>query len=70
MRLADEILGQWAPALQGVELKTGSKGVFEVRIDGEDVFSKARLSRFPAAGEIAKLLQPRLGTPPQWRSTH
>ena len=70
MRLADEILGQWAPALEAVELKTGSKGAFEVQIDGEDVFSKATLSRFPAEGEIVKLLRPRLGTPPEWRSGH
>lgn len=70
MRLADEILGQWAPLVDAVELKSGSKGHFEVRIDGDDVFSKARLSRFPAEGEIVKLLRPRLGAPPEWRSTH
>jgi selT/selW/selH-like putative selenoprotein len=70
VRLADEILGQWAPVVEAVELKTGSKGAFEVRIDGEDVFSKARLSRFPAEAEIVKLLRPRLGTPPEWRSTN
>jgi selT/selW/selH-like putative selenoprotein len=70
VRLADEILGQWAPVVEAVELKTGSKGAFEVGIDGEDVFSKARLGRFPADGEIVKLLRPRLGAPPEWRSAH
>ena len=69
MSLAQEILSRWAPALGGVELKTGSKGRFEVAIDGQEVFSKDRLDRFPARGEIAKLLEPRLGSPPQWRPT-
>ena len=63
-------MDRWAPVLDGVELKTGSKGRFEVLIDGQDVFSKARLGRFPAEGEVAKLLEPKLGVPPQWRSSH
>ncbi len=62
-------MARWAPLLDGVELKTGSKGRFEVLIDGQEVFSKARLDRFPAEGEVAKLLEPRLGPPPTWRST-
>ncbi len=60
----------WAPLLDGVELKTGSKGRFEVLIDGEEVFSKARLARFPADGEVAKVLEARLGPRPAWRPTH
>ena len=63
-------MGRWAPVLEGVELKTGSKGRFEVLIDGQEAFSKARLGRFPAEGEVAKLLEPRLGPPPHWRSSH
>ena len=63
-------MDRWAPLLDGVELKTGSKGRFEVLVDGDEVFSKARLSRFPADGEVAKLLEPKLGSPSQWRSSH
>ena len=70
MSLADEILDKWAPNLSGVELKSGTKGRFEVDIDGETIFSKADLRRFPQAGEVVKLLAPRLGRPPEWRSTH
>jgi selT/selW/selH-like putative selenoprotein len=68
--LAEELMDRSAPLLDGVELKTGSKGRFEVLVDGDEVFSKARLSRFPADGEVAKLLEPKLGRPPQWRSSH
>jgi selT/selW/selH-like putative selenoprotein len=66
--LATELLDGWAPALDGVELKTGSKGRFEVLLDGEEVFSKASLDRFPTEGEVARILQPKLGPPSQWRS--
>ena len=70
MSLAGEILDKWAPVLGGVELKSGSRGVFDVELDGEKVFSKALVDRFPAEGEIANLLRPKLGPPPQWRPTH
>lgn len=70
MSLAEELLGRWAPVLAGVELKTGSQGRFEVLIDGKEVFSKARLDRFPDKGEVAKLLEPTLGSPPEWRPSH
>jgi len=68
--LAEELLDRWAPVLSGLELKTGSRGRFEVHVDGEEVFSKARLDRFPAKGEIVKILEPRLGSPPEWRPSH
>ena len=68
MSLAEEILDRWSPVLAGVELKTGSKGHFEVFLDGEEVFSKAGLDRFPRDAEVANLLAPRLGPPPKWRS--
>jgi len=68
--LAEELMDAWAPLLDGVELKTGSKGRFEVLIDGQEVFSKARLDRFPAEGEVGKLLEARFGPPPKWRPSH
>jgi predicted Rdx family selenoprotein len=30
----------WAPILTGIELRTGSKGVFKISIDGALVFDK------------------------------
>ena len=39
--LADEVLGQWAPNLASLELRTGSRGRLEVSVDDELVFSKA-----------------------------
>jgi selT/selW/selH-like putative selenoprotein len=68
--LGAEILDSWSPVLSGVELKTGDKGRFEVLLDGEEIFSKAKLGRFPAEKEVTRLLEPRLGPAPGWRSKH
>jgi selT/selW/selH-like putative selenoprotein len=39
-----------------VELIAGSGGVFEVVVNGKEIFSKAKLNRFPDDGEIAGLI--------------
>lgn len=40
----------------------GRNGVFDVRLDGETLFSKHDVDRFPEPGEIEALLAERLGT--------
>ena len=40
-----------------VELISGERGDFEVVVDGELVFSKKSLSRFPEVGEITQLVR-------------
>ncbi len=50
-----------------VSLRTGSKGRFEVTLDDQLIFSKAKLHRFPSRGEILKLAGPTLGPPIVWR---
>ncbi|MCJ7754232.1 MAG: Rdx family protein [Thermoanaerobaculales bacterium] len=37
----------------------GSGGVFEVTVDGDPVFSKAGLGRFPDPGEVATAIRGR-----------
>ena len=61
--LAGEILGQWAPVIKGLELRSGTGGRLEISVDGDTVFSKADLKRFPEEGEVSKLLRERLGEP-------
>lgn len=67
MSLADEILSKWAPVFQGVRLQPAEHGRFEVRLDGELVFSKASLGRHAKKGEIVHLFEDRLGPPLHWR---
>ena len=39
-----------------IELTAGSGGVFEIFVDGKEIFSKAKLRRFPNPGEIIDLI--------------
>lgn len=38
----------------------GGRGIFDVKVDGELVFSKYEVNRFPKDGEVADLLESRL----------
>ena len=41
------------------ELIEGDRGIFDVRVDGDLVFSKAGMRRFPRPGEIPELIEAR-----------
>lgn len=68
MSLTTELLSRWAPIMRAVELQSGSRGVFEISLDGEVVFSKKTAGRFPRPGEVAALFESKLGPPLDWRS--
>ena len=46
------------------ELVQGDKGIFDVRVDGDLVFSKHAIGRFPQHGEIVDILAARPGARP------
>lgn len=55
-----ELEGKFGNKLHST-LHAGDRGVFEVLVDGELVFSKLATGRFPARGEVAALVKARLG---------
>jgi selT/selW/selH-like putative selenoprotein len=65
--LANELLAGWAPVLHGVALRTGTKGRFEVSLDGELIFSKASAGRHAEQGEVRSEVERRIGKPLDWR---
>ena len=67
MGLAAELLSRWAPIMRSVDLVTGSRGRFEITLDGEVVFSKKAARRFPKPGEVAELFEKKLGPALEWR---
>lgn len=69
MSLASELLGRWAPIMRALELQSGSKGRFEVWLDGSLVFSKEAAGRFPKPGEVAALVEKKLGPALDWRQS-
>ena len=54
-----ELEGKFGNKLHST-LHAGDRGVFEVLVDGELVFSKLATGRFPAKGEVAALVKARL----------
>jgi selT/selW/selH-like putative selenoprotein len=67
--LAAEVLAKWAPIMRTVDLRSGDKGRFEVTLDGVLVFSKKAAGRHPRPGEVARIVEDKLGPPLEWRST-
>jgi selenoprotein W-related protein len=58
--LAQELLTTFEAELKAVTLAPGTGGVFEVRLDGETIFSRQREERFPEAKELKQLIRDRI----------
>jgi selT/selW/selH-like putative selenoprotein len=59
--LAARILEEYEQHVGAVELVTGAHGVFDVHVDGELVFAKSMLGRYPEPNDVLPLLRPFLG---------
>lgn len=49
--------------IRSLELVPGTGGVFDVDLDGERVFTKAMLGRYPEPADVIPLLEERMGPP-------
>ena len=58
--VAQELLSTFADDLGEVALVPGRGGVFEVRLAGELLFSRAEAQRFPEAAELKQLVRDRI----------
>lgn len=67
MSLAKELLSGWAPALRVVEVRSATKGRFEVSLDGDLIFSKIATNRHARPGEVSTEVERRLGKRLAWR---
>lgn len=57
--LAARILEQWQNAIGVLELVPGGGGIFDVQVDGELVFTKQMLGRYPEPDDVLPLLRDR-----------
>ena len=46
-----------------IEIVTGTGGIFDVHLDGELVFTKSMLGRYPQPDDVLPLLRERLERP-------
>ena len=62
--LAQELLAAVADDVAGVTLIPGRGGIFEVRIDGQLLFSRKQAGRFPEPRDLKDALRAKLALPP------
>ena len=58
--MAQELLTTFSEELGEVALVPGSGGVFAVRVDGAEVWSRAEAGRFPEMKELKQLVRDRV----------
>ncbi|MBI3547335.1 MAG: SelT/SelW/SelH family protein [Gammaproteobacteria bacterium] len=58
--MAQELLTTFADELSSVALVPGSGGIFEVRMNGQIIFSKKDAGRFPESKELKQLIRERV----------
>ena len=57
---AQELLTTFESELREVALVPGSGGIFEIRLDGETIWSRREKSRFPELKELKQLIRDRI----------
>jgi selenoprotein W-related protein len=55
------LLEEWEDELGSVEVVTGANGIFDVHLDGELVFEKSMLGRYPDPDDVLPLIRDKLG---------
>jgi selenoprotein W-related protein len=57
--MAQELLTTFEAEVGGVTLRPGTGGVFEIRVDGSSLWSRAEQGRFPEIKELKQLVRDR-----------
>ena len=60
--LAARLLEEWEDEIGVVEVVTGANGIFDVHLDGELVFEKSMLGRYPEPDDVVPLFRDKLGS--------
>ncbi len=55
--MAQELLTTFTDEISALTLKPGTGGVFEVRVDGNLIWSRAEQGRFPEIKELKQLVR-------------
>ncbi len=58
----DRLLDRFDAQISEATLKPSSGGRFEVSVDGNVVFSKLKMDRFPEEDELEQLITSKIGT--------
>jgi selenoprotein W-related protein len=61
VRTVADLLHEYQHVIDDLTLVTGTKGVFDVEIDGELIFSKKAMGRHAHDGEVLALVRQHIG---------
>lgn len=61
MSAISDLLGNYQHVIDDLRIVTGTKGVFDVKVDGELIYSKAVTGRHAEPGEILALFTDLVG---------
>lgn len=59
MRVVSDLLSTYQHVIESLTVVTGSKGIFDVEVDGELIYSKHATGRHAASGEVLDLFRER-----------
>ena len=62
MSAASDLLSNYQHVITGLRLVTGDKGVFDVAVDGDLIYSKAQTGRHAEPGEVLELFTDLMGS--------
>ena len=55
------MLEDWEDVVSALEVVPGADGIFDVHVDGDLVFTKSMLGRYPDPDDVVPLLREKLG---------
>lgn len=61
MSAANDLLSSYQHVIESLTLVTGSKGIFDVEVDGEMLYSKQSTGRHAEPGEVLDLFRDHYG---------
>ena len=61
MRVAEELLGAYQHKIDGLTLTPGPRGIFDVTVNGDLIFSKHGTGRHARPGELLELFTAIIG---------
>lgn len=61
MSATNDLLYNYQNVIEQLTLVTGSKGVFDVTVNGETIYSKDETGRHAEPGEVLKLFEAHVG---------
>jgi len=61
VRAAHDLLHDYQHVIDELTLAPGSKGIFDVDVDGERLYSKHETGRHAEPGEVLRLFRDRIG---------